>query len=129
MCIPYIVIICTVLLFIFLKCSLVVLNFNTFYIGRVKETINLWISSLGLTLEGDSGEEVAQWRLTSLSRWSKAKFKLPCNFEESPYIARIFSPGVIYENVKVVFIEIYRIRYIFWKWFSWIVIHCGSKKL
>jgi hypothetical protein len=31
----------------------------------------------GLTLEG---EEVALWRLTSLSRWSKVKFKSPCNF-------------------------------------------------
>ena len=32
----------------------------------------------------DYGEEVALLRLTSLSRWSKAKFKSPCNFEESP---------------------------------------------
>ena len=39
------------------------------------------------TLEGDLVEEVALWRLTSLSRWSKAKFKSPCNFEESPYVA------------------------------------------
>jgi len=30
--------------------------------------------------------------------------------EESPYVARIFSPPVIYENVDIVFIEIYRIR-------------------
>jgi hypothetical protein len=68
----------------------------------------------GLTLEGDSDEEVALWRLTSLSRWSKAKFKSPCNFEESPYVAvPVFSPLVIYENVDIVhmFIEIYRIRY------------------
>ena len=68
----------------------------------------------GLTLEGDSGEEVTLWRLTSLSRWSEAKFKSPCNFEESPYVvARLFSPFVIYENVDImhVFIEIYRIRY------------------
>jgi hypothetical protein len=44
-------------------------------------------------LEDDSGEEVALWRLTSLSRWSKVKFKTPCNFEESPYVtARVFSP-------------------------------------
>jgi hypothetical protein len=60
----------------------------------------------GLTLEG---EEVALWRLTSLSRWSKAKFKSPCNFEESPYVAaRVFSPLVIYENEDIVhmFIEI-----------------------
>ena len=65
-------------------------------------------------LEGDSGEEVALWRLTLLSRWSKEKFKSPCNFEESPYVAaHIFSPLVIYENVDIVhvFIEIYRIRY------------------
>jgi hypothetical protein len=64
----------------------------------------------GLTLEG---EEVALWRLTSLSRWSKAKFKSPCNFEESPYVAaRVFSPLAI-ENVDTVhmFIEIYRICY------------------
>jgi hypothetical protein len=68
----------------------------------------------GLTLEGDSDEEVALWRLTSLSRWSKAKFKSSCNFEESPYVAaRVFSPVVIYENVDIVhvFVEIYRIRY------------------
>ena len=66
----------------------------------------------GLTLEGDSGKEVALWRLTSLSRWSKAKFKSLCNFEESPYAAaRVFSPLVIDENVDIVhvFIEIYRI--------------------
>jgi len=65
-------------------------------------------------LEGDSGEEVALWRLTSLSRWSKAKLKSPCNFEESPYVAaRVFSSLVIYENVDIVhvFIEIYRICY------------------
>ena len=54
----------------------------------------------GLTLERDSGEEVALWRLTSLSCRSKAKFKSPCNFEETPYVvARVFSPLVIYENV------------------------------
>ena len=40
--------------------------------------------SPGLTLEGNSGKEVALWRLTSPSRWSKAKYKSPCNFEESP---------------------------------------------
>ena len=59
----------------------------------------------GLTLEGNYGEEVALWRLTSLSRWSKAKFMLPCNFEESLYV-----DCVIYENVDIVFIEIYCIR-------------------
>jgi hypothetical protein len=34
----------------------------------------------------------------------KTKFK-------SPYVARVFSPRVIYENVDIVFIEIYRIRF------------------
>ena len=38
----------------------------------------------GLTFEGDSCKEVTLWRLTSLSRWSKANFKSPYNFEESP---------------------------------------------
>jgi hypothetical protein len=61
----------------------------------------------GLTLEG---KEVALWRLTSISRWSKAKFKYPCNLEESPYVARIFLPRAIYENVDIVFIEIYGIH-------------------
>jgi hypothetical protein len=61
----------------------------------------------GLTLEGDSGEEVALWRLTSLSRRSKAKFKSPRNFEETPYVAaRVFSPLVIYENVDIVHVFI-----------------------
>ena len=37
-----------------------------------------------------SGLKKLAWRLlakvdTSLSRWSKEKFKSPCNFEESPY--------------------------------------------
>jgi hypothetical protein len=36
----------------------------------------------GLILEGDLGEEVDLWRLTSLSRWSKAKLKSPCYLEE-----------------------------------------------
>ena len=54
--------------------------------------IRVWKTDPGLTLEGDSGKEIALWRLTSLSRWSKVKFKLPCNFEESPYVAaRVFS--------------------------------------
>ena len=61
----------------------------------------------GLTFESDSGEEAALWRLTSLSRLLKAKFKLPCNFEESPYVTRIFLPCVIYENVNIMFTEIY----------------------
>jgi hypothetical protein len=64
----------------------------------------------GLTFEGDSGEDVALWRLTSLSCWSKAKSKSPCNFEESPYVAHIFLPHVIYEIVDMVFIEIYPIH-------------------
>jgi len=68
-----------------------------------KQASNLLIGYTGLTLEGDSGEEVALWRLTSLSRWSKEKFKSPCNFEESPYVAACaFSPLVIYENVDIV---------------------------
>jgi hypothetical protein len=55
-------------------------------------------------------------QLTSLSHWSKVKFKSPCNFEESSYVAaRVFSPLVIYENVDIdivhAFIEIYRICY------------------
>ena len=68
----------------------------------------------GLTLEGDLGKEVALWRLTLFSRWSKEKFKSPCNIEESPYVtACVFSPLVIYENADIVhmFIEIYRICY------------------
>jgi hypothetical protein len=63
-----------------------------------------------LTLEGDSGEEVALWRLISPSHWSKVKFKSPSNFEELQYVTRIFFPYVIYENVNIVFIEIYRIH-------------------
>jgi hypothetical protein len=64
----------------------------------------------GFTLEGDLGKEVTLWELTSLSRWSKAKFKSPCNFEELLYVARVFLPRVIKENVNIVFIEIYRIH-------------------
>jgi hypothetical protein len=45
--------------------------------------------------------------LTSLSRRSKAKFKSPRNFEETPYVAaRVFSPLVIYENVDIVHVFI-----------------------
>jgi hypothetical protein len=73
--------------------------------------LNMNYEYAGLTLEGDSGKEVTLWRLTSLSCWSKAKFKSPWNFEESLYVAAcLFSPLVIYENVDIVFIEIYRIR-------------------
>jgi hypothetical protein len=32
------------------------------------------------------------------------------NIEESPYVARIFLPRAIYENVDIVFIEIYGIH-------------------
>jgi hypothetical protein len=41
---------------------------------------------------------------------NSAKFKEPCNFEESPYVARIFLPRAIFENVDIVFIEIYGIH-------------------
>jgi hypothetical protein len=51
--------------------------------------------------EGDSGCKVALWRLTS----SNAKFKSFCNFEETPYVARIFLPHVIYENVDIMFFK------------------------
>ena len=67
----------------------------------------------GLTSEGDSGEEFCEG-LLRVPLWSKAKFKSPCNFEESPYVApRLFSLLVIYENADIVhlFIEIYRILY------------------
>jgi hypothetical protein len=74
---------------------------------------NLNQSAQEWSLEGPL-QEVALWRLTLFSRWSKVKFKSPNNFEESPYVAaRVFSLLVIYENVDIVhvFIEIYRIRY------------------
>ena len=45
----------------------------------------------GLTFEDNSGKEVVLWRLASLSRLSKAKFKSPCNFEESPCRTHIFA--------------------------------------
>jgi hypothetical protein len=35
------------------------------------------------------------------------KSKLPWNFEESTYVASVFLPHVIYENVDIVFIGIY----------------------
>jgi len=60
----------------------------------------------GLRFAGDSGEEVVLWMLTLLSRWSKLKFKSPCNFEELPYDALIFLPRVIDEIIDMVFIEI-----------------------
>jgi hypothetical protein len=61
-------------------------------------------------LDGDLVEEVALWRLTSHSCWSKAKFKSVCNFEELNYVACIILPRVIYENVDIVLIEIYRMH-------------------
>ena len=64
----------------------------------------------GLTFKDDSGEEVALWRLTSLSCLSKTKFKSACNFEEMPYVARIFLLNVISDIVDMVFIEIYRVH-------------------
>ena len=60
----------------------------------------------GLTLEGDSVKEVVLWSLTSLSHWSKTKSKSPSNFEVSTYVASVFLPRVIYENVNIVFIGI-----------------------
>ena len=68
------------------------------------------IKSSRLTFEGESGEEVPLLRLTSLSRWSVVKFKTPCNFDESSYVASVLLPRVIYENIDIVFIEIYRIQ-------------------
>jgi hypothetical protein len=44
-------------------------------------------------------------------------------------VACIFLPRVIYENVNIVFIELYRIHKVFWKWFSYKVIHFGLKNL
>jgi hypothetical protein len=38
--------------------------------------------------------------------------KTPCNVK-SPYVAHIFFLNVIYENVDIVFIEIYLIRLVF----------------
>lgn len=52
----------------------------------------------GLTFERDSGEGVTLWSLTWLSR------------SKLPYVARIILPCVIYENVDVVFIEIYQMQ-------------------
>ena len=41
------------------------------------------VISPGLTLEGDSGEEVALWLLTSLFLVPKENWKSPCNFTKS----------------------------------------------
>jgi hypothetical protein len=35
---------------------------------------------------------------------------MPCNFEESPYVARVFLPRDIYENIDIVFMEFYGIH-------------------
>jgi hypothetical protein len=68
-----------------------------------------WIVETGLTLEGDSGEEVALWRLTSLSRWSKAKFKSPCNpmpppayFLHLSHLWKCRYRACVYWNISVV---------------------------
>ena len=42
-----------------------------------------WYETSGLTLEGDSGEEVALWLLTSLFLVPKEKWKSPYNFTTS----------------------------------------------
>ena len=62
----------------------------------------LWFTMLSLhryfeiKFEGDSGEEVALWRLYLFSRWLVAKFKSPCkSFEVLPYVTHIFLPCVI----------------------------------
>jgi hypothetical protein len=39
--------------------------------------------------------------------------KTPCNFEESPFVTRIFFLNVIYENVDIVLIEINRFHQVF----------------
>jgi hypothetical protein len=85
--------------------------FNALSSSTEKQTCLMPLSTIisKLTLEGDSGKEVALWRLTLFSRWSKAKFKSACNFEESPYDGSIFLPCVIYINVDIMFIGIYRI--------------------
>ena len=61
----------------------------------------------GLALEG---EVVALGGLASVSRWSGARFRWPCNFEESPYVARVFLPRAICESVDIVFTEFYVIH-------------------
>ena len=72
------------------------LNLVEIRLQKKFSALHLQLSSV-LTLEG---KEVTLLRLISLSRWSKAKFKSPWNFEELPYISH-----VIYENVDMVFIE------------------------
>jgi hypothetical protein len=51
-----------------------------------------------LTFDGHCVEKVMFWSLTLLSR-SKTKSILPFNFEELTYVAHVFLPHVIYENV------------------------------
>jgi hypothetical protein len=57
----------------------------------------------GLTFEGDSGKEVSLWRLTSLSRWSKAKF-VALSFWR---VAHIITTNVI--NITVFWVFFFRI--------------------
>jgi len=45
-------------------------------------------------------------KVDSPSSWSKAKLKSHCNFEKLPYVAPVFLPCVIYENVDIMFIDI-----------------------
>jgi hypothetical protein len=44
-------------------------------------------------------------KVDSPSSWSKTKLKSHCNFEKLPYVAPVFLPCVIYENVDIMFIE------------------------
>ena len=60
----------------------------------------------GLALEG---EEFTLWRLISLSRWSKAKFSSSLVILNNR-LHIFLLPHVLYENVNIVFIEIYCIH-------------------
>ena len=59
---------------------------------------------------------------------TSATFLSQVVIEPPNHIYLVFSPRVIYENVATVFIEINRICKVFWKWFSWKVIHYGLRK-
>jgi hypothetical protein len=88
----------------------------------------MWTVLSGLTLEGDSGEEVTLWRLTSLSRWSKAKFKSPwrvglccrphifstCHLWKCRYSARVYwnLSYLLLSILKVIFLESNPLRFI-----------------
>lgn len=54
-------------------------------------------------LQGDSGEEVALWVLTSLSRWLKAKFKSPCN--NFRWVAKQCSMNGLLFSICLTFLE------------------------